>query len=230
MASSDTDHPSSSAPVIGRVACAWRACTAEFASSHLLAIHLSLAHISPDPQAQHSCQWRSCPQHDVPVPTRYDLILHLKDHTGDRAYLCPYDGCDKIYKRSDFLIRHTRQHSATLSSPWRRSTARAKDRQITPRAELLLLPSTSSSESDEDDDDDPVLKSPKRRLSASDSDSYHPPLSAASESSEATMLEAQLAYLRDQVANQTKELTRVKDKSRRLRLENDILIDALAHP
>ncbi|KAJ2484989.1 Zinc finger protein ZIC 4 [Coemansia sp. RSA 2050] len=227
MASSDIDHPSTPAPVIGRVACAWRACTAEFASTHLLAIHLSLVHISPDPHAQHACLWKSCPQYEVPAPTRYDLILHLKVHTGDRAYLCPFDGCDKVYKRSDFLIRHTRQHSANLSSPLRRPAARAKDRQITPRAELLLLHS-SSSESD-DGDDDLVLQSSKRHLSASDSDSYHPPLSVASESTEA-MLEAQLAYMREQISNHAKELARVKDKSRRLRLENDILIDALAHP
>ncbi|KAJ2878564.1 hypothetical protein H4R27_005759 [Coemansia aciculifera] len=221
MASSDIDPPSMPVPVIGRVACAWGACSAEFASTYLLAIHLSLAHISPDPHANHSCQWQSCPQYKVIAPTRYDMILHLKTHTGDRAYLCPFDGCDKVYKRSDFLIRHTNSHSTALPST-RQPSARARENRNTPRAELLLQSSSSES------DDDLVMQSSKRHLSASDSDSYHPPLSSASEPTEA-MLEAQLAYIRDQVADRTKTLTRVKEKSRRLRLENDILIDALEH-
>ncbi|KAJ2341589.1 hypothetical protein GGH92_005748 [Coemansia sp. RSA 2673] len=220
MASSDIDPPNMPAPVIGRVACAWRDCSAEFASTYLLASHLSLAHISPDPQANHSCQWQSCPQYKVPAPTRYDMILHLRTHTGDRAYLCPFDGCDKVYKRSDFLIRHTNSHS-TASSSMRQPSARSRDRRTTPRAELLLQ-STSSSESD----DDLAMQPSKRRLSASDSDSYQPPLSSASEPTEA-MLEAQLAYIREQVSDRTKTLTRIKEKSRRLRLENDILIDSL---
>ncbi|KAJ2822161.1 hypothetical protein FBU31_004674 [Coemansia sp. 'formosensis'] len=224
MASSDIDPLSVPAPGIGRVACAWGACSAEFASSYLLAIHLSLAHISPDPHAHHSCQWQSCPQYKILAPTRYDMILHLKTHTGDRSYLCPFDGCDKVYKRSDFLIRHTNLHATPLSST-RQPSTRTRDLQITARADLLLH-SSSPSESDDDDDDDRVMQSPKHRLSASDSDSYHPPLSASSEPTEA-MLEAQLAYISEQVAERTKKLTRVKEKSRRLRLENDILIDAL---
>ncbi|KAJ2889455.1 hypothetical protein IWW38_004698, partial [Coemansia aciculifera] len=153
-------------------------------------------------------------------------------HTGGRAYVCPFDGCNKSYIRSEFLPRHiTTVHAnsdaanALASTP--QPPVRAKARRAPPRSEQLVIP---SSDSDSESDNDEVLRmksSSKRRLSAgSDSDSYNPPLSAASETTEA-MLEAQLAYIREQVQDRTKKLTRLKDKSRRLRLENDILLDAI---
>ncbi|KAJ1653649.1 Zinc finger protein ZIC 4 [Coemansia sp. RSA 25] len=248
MATPDIEPaPSTQAPgpvvaVAARVVCAWQACSVEFDSTHSLASHLSICHLEPEPHARHACLWQDCPQYDVPALTRYDLILHLKAHTGDRAYLCPFDGCNKSYIRSEFLPRHiinTHANSdaaaALLSA--RQTPARAKPRRAAPRTEPLVIDSSGSdSESDGDDalllpdrnnrNHDQAATSKRRLSAASDSDSYHLPLSAASEPTEA-MLEAQLAYIREQVADRTKKLTRVKDKSRRLRLENDILLDAI---
>ncbi|KAJ2740460.1 Zinc finger protein ZIC 4 [Coemansia sp. BCRC 34301] len=213
MATPDIDPPvSTQAPVLVsaiaalRVVCAWRECSAEFDAMHSLASHLSISHLDSAPHANnHACMWQGCPQYGVPAPTRYDLIMHLKVHTGDRAYLCPFDGCHKSYIRSEFLPRHiTTTHAnsdaaaALLST--RQTPVRAKPprRAAPPRAEPLTVISDSDS----------------------DSDSYHP-------SSSEAMLEAQLAYIREQVEDRTKKLTRIKEKSRRLRMENDILLDAI---
>ncbi|KAI8323316.1 hypothetical protein GQ54DRAFT_258418, partial [Martensiomyces pterosporus] len=77
---------------------------------HLLAAHLSNDHIGSGAKDEYACDWRACPQRNTNVQTRYDLITHLKQHTGNRSYLCPVDGCGKVYKRADFLTKHINTH------------------------------------------------------------------------------------------------------------------------
>ncbi|KAJ2470744.1 Zinc finger protein ZIC 2 [Coemansia sp. RSA 2322] len=183
MASSDIEPLLGSSAAPARTVCAWNDCSAEFTSMHLLAAHMSTVHVALHPHVRHACMWTSCPQHDIPFSSRHDLILHLTAHTGGRSYLCPVDDCGKVYKRADFLARHTQSH--------------ASHTHIKPRADRHSLP----------DDSAPTA----------------PELTPA-------MLDAQLAYIRDQIDARTKQLSHVNAKTRRLRLENDILLDALEHP
>ncbi|KAJ2775140.1 hypothetical protein IWQ56_000255 [Coemansia nantahalensis] len=67
--------------------------------------------------------------------------------------------------------------------------------------------------------------SPVESTAGSDSDSAP---AAPDTDAHVAMLMAQLAYIRSQVAERTRQLERHRVKARRLRLENDILIDALA--
>ncbi|KAJ1959370.1 Zinc finger protein ZIC 2, partial [Dipsacomyces acuminosporus] len=95
-----------------KVQCAWAECTAEFGSMHMLAAHLSNTHIASEQGSDNTCHWHACPHNSTPFSSRYDLVTHLKRHTGNRSFLCPYDGCGKVYKRVDFLSKHINTHSA----------------------------------------------------------------------------------------------------------------------
>ncbi|KAJ2661988.1 hypothetical protein IWW48_002046 [Coemansia sp. RSA 1200] len=262
------DSPASSpapapAPAPGaRAACAWDSCSAEFSSLHQLAAHLLSAHIDHDrsPDSANSCEWSSCASRGRALPSRSALISHMKAHTGNRSYLCPADGCSKVYKRSDFLARHISTHATqpTTAAPSRlretqaddasdassiedaplalsnsaamqappnpaRKRRRRRSRQLQQRQPS---PNSASDHSDDDDEfsDDSAARN-HRSLSAAPAISSH---DAPEPERQAAMLEAQLAYIRDQVSERKERLLRNKSKMRRLRLENDILIDALA--
>ncbi|KAJ2400972.1 hypothetical protein GGI23_001699 [Coemansia sp. RSA 2559] len=244
--------PDSPAPV-ARAACAWHSCSAEFSTFHQLAAHLLSAHIDCDrpPESANSCEWYLCDAGGRPMPSRADLIFHLKTHTGNRSYLCPVDGCSKIYKRSDFLAKHINTHStlppssSTAAAPARLranhvndnisdasshedaplalvSTAAAplsptrKRRRYRPRQQHA---SPKSDDDNDDANDDGSSDDSISRIAASD---------MPEPERQAALLEAQLTYIRDQVSARKVRLLRNKTKMRRLRLENDILIDALA--
>ncbi|KAJ1814890.1 Zinc finger protein ZIC 4, partial [Coemansia sp. RSA 2599] len=129
MASSDFEGPSTAAATAAaaaaattpsstaRAACAWASCRMEFASFHQLAAHLSKDHIAADSSLQPVCEWRRCPHAGPPMPSRYHLITHMRTHTGDRSFLCPFDACGKVYKRTDFLKRHIETHAASAGTP-----------------------------------------------------------------------------------------------------------------
>ncbi|KAJ2306495.1 hypothetical protein IWW55_001428, partial [Coemansia sp. RSA 2706] len=124
--------------------------------------------------------------------SRRALIEHLRVHTGNRAFLCPADGCGRVYKRSDFLAKHIRSH----------------DTESQPKGTDAL--------------------SRRRPRAASDTDSDASMYSSHDEQLDALELDSQLAYIRDLVTARQAQLRRYKAKIRRLRLENDILVDSLA--
>ncbi|KAJ2555745.1 hypothetical protein EV175_002199 [Coemansia sp. RSA 1933] len=248
----------SPAPV-ARAACAWRSCSAEFGTFHQLASHLLTAHIDCErsPDNANSCEWYLCDTGGLPMSSRLDLVTHLKKHTGNRSYLCPVEGCGKVYKRSDFLTKHINTHSTQppasssgTAAPSRYHRARhvdyASDASSLEDAPLALTSAAAAattnsqlnpsrkrrryrrrqqpypkSENDDNDDDD------AGDSSESSGDLIHRPDLPESER-QAALLEAQLAYIRDQVSSRKDRLLRNKSKMRRLRMENDILIDALA--
>ncbi|KAJ2761857.1 hypothetical protein H4S06_000980 [Coemansia sp. BCRC 34490] len=185
----------------------------------------------------------------------------MKTHTGNRSYLCPADGCSKVYKRSDFLARHISTHttqpaastpsrlretqaddasdassiedaplalsnSAAMQAPPNPARKRRRRRRSRQLQQRQPSPNSVSDHSDDDDEfSDDSAASNHHSLSAVRAISSH---DAPESERQAAMLEAQLAYIRDQVSARKERLLRNKSKMRRLRLENDILIDALA--
>ncbi|PIA12943.1 hypothetical protein COEREDRAFT_83818 [Coemansia reversa NRRL 1564] len=217
--------------------CAWGNCSAEFASMHQLSAHISATHVvGLDAETGLACAWRDCPQRAIPVPTFQGLVDHLRMHTGNRSYLCPVDGCGKVYKRSDFLARHISSHSAAAPPNGRvrqrpavdvlppdsdAGSARSGKRKTRHSPEAFATDSDTSMRLShcEDASTDGQVRLRRSAYAADMTDS----------DANAVRLEAQLAYIRNQVAAREKSLARYRAKTRRLRLENDILIDALAH-
>lgn len=175
MASSDIDKGAAALVF----ACAWAECAAEFSSMHSLASHLSTAHLASPNDSRGCCLWRGCPYTSTPFTAHHDLVVHLKMHTGNRPYLCPLEGCGKVYKRTDFLEKHIQSHVQQNNNP----------------AAVYL------DEEEEEADGDGEM--------------------------DEGGLEARLAYMHSLVTTRAAELERVNNRARRLRLENDILIDAL---
>ncbi|KAJ2140343.1 Zinc finger protein ZIC 2 [Coemansia sp. RSA 678] len=214
--------------------CAWAACSSEFTSVHQLAIHLSAEHVMvPDASPVRACAWRGCSMQGVTMSSHRELVAHLRIHTGNRSFLCPVDGCAKVYKRSDFLAKHISSHADTDTA--------ASSKHITHADTDTAASAKRKSHADTD-----TAASAKRKSqpSADDSDTdsestgfsdEHVPHSVSAFNAgvpdsdiHTGMLEAQLAYIRDQVASRQTRLRSYRTKIRRLRLENDILVDALA--
>ncbi|KAJ2253552.1 Zinc finger protein ZIC 2 [Coemansia sp. RSA 454] len=200
--------------------CAWAACSSEFASVHQLAIHLSAEHVMvPDASPVRACAWRGCSMQGVTMSSHRELVAHLRIHTGNRSFLCPVDGCAKVYKRSDFLAKHISSHADTDTAASSKHITHA-DTDTAASAKRKSQPSADDSDTDSEStgfSDEHVPHSASAfNAGVPDSDIH------------AGMLEAQLAYIRDQVASRQTRLRSYRTKIRRLRLENDILVDALA--
>ncbi|KAJ1776538.1 Zinc finger protein ZIC 2 [Coemansia sp. RSA 353] len=218
--SEPTVTPIASATPAAAATCAWAACSSEFASVHQLAIHLSAEHVMvPDASPVRACAWRGCSMQGVTMSSHRELVAHLRIHTGNRSFLCPVDGCAKVYKRSDFLAKHISSHADTDTAASSKHITHA-DTDTAASAKRKSQPSADDSDTDSEStgfSDEHVPHSASAfNAGVPDSDIH------------AGMLEAQLAYIRDQVASRQTRLRSYRTKIRRLRLENDILVDALA--
>ncbi|KAJ2222657.1 hypothetical protein EV180_004249 [Coemansia sp. RSA 518] len=155
----------------------------------------------------------------VTMSSHRELVAHLRIHTGNRSFLCPVDGCAKVYKRSDFLAKHISSHADTDTAASSKHITHA-DTDTAASAKRKSQPSADDSDTDSEStgfSDEHVPHSASAfNAGVPDSDIH------------AGMLEAQLAYIRDQVASRQTRLRSYRTKIRRLRLENDILVDALA--
>ncbi|KAI7833878.1 hypothetical protein BX661DRAFT_177713 [Kickxella alabastrina] len=287
-------------PVDTHAACAWGACANDFSSYHQLAAHLSKDHIGLDQCQTLACKWRGCALEATPMRSRYHLITHLVKHTGSRSFLCPFDACGKVYKRTDFLRRHINTHMSAAEQAesidaerWpvacnggthtqkmrsRRNTVVTQaDSQATgsdnDTSTAFLAKGASSmalglathindagarhqykrkqrdiqhersSDNNSSDDSDANhryydCRDANSSAAAQNGDSavtatatgYPDLLKSESESAKLeAMLHAQLGYIASQVDVRKEKLERVKTKIRRLRMENDILLDALTH-
>ncbi|KAJ1786462.1 Zinc finger protein ZIC 2 [Coemansia sp. RSA 2523] len=218
--SEPTVTPIAPATPAAAATCAWAACSSEFASVHQLAIHLSAEHVMvPDASPVRACAWRGCSMQGVTMSSHRELVAHLRIHTGNRSFLCPVDGCAKVYKRSDFLAKHISSHADTDTAASSKHITHA-DTDTAASAKRKSQPSADDSDTDSEStgfSDEHVPHSASAfNAGVPDSDIH------------AGMLEAQLAYIRDQVASRQTRLRSYRTKIRRLRLENDILVDALA--
>lgn len=73
--------------------------------------HLAEDHVGLNDSTEHVCYWKDCPRAGLPFKAKYKLINHLRVHTGEKPFPCPFPGCGKLFARSENLKIHKRTHT-----------------------------------------------------------------------------------------------------------------------
>ncbi|NXL83782.1 ZIC4 protein, partial [Alectura lathami] len=111
-------------PVKQELICKWieleqtpkKLCSKTFSTMHELVTHVTVEHVGGPEQSNHICFWEECPREGKPFKAKYKLVNHIRVHTGEKPFPCPFPGCGKVFARSENLKIHKRTHTVLLDN------------------------------------------------------------------------------------------------------------------
>ena len=105
-------------PLSQVISCMWtdhttkgKPCGKQFFVMMDIVQHLAEDHVGLNDSAEHVCFWKDCQRAGVAFKAKYKLINHLRVHTGEKPFPCPFPGCGKLFARSENLKIHKRTHT-----------------------------------------------------------------------------------------------------------------------
>ncbi len=107
-------------PIKQELSCMWidtdqpipkKTCNKLFNSMHEIVTHITVEHVGGPECTNHACFWQGCCRNGRPFKAKYKLVNHIRVHTGEKPFPCPFPGCGKVFARSENLKIHKRTHT-----------------------------------------------------------------------------------------------------------------------
>jgi hypothetical protein len=109
-------------PVKQEMTCEWidpetkKCCKKVYYSMHEMVTHLTVDHVGGPEITDNACYWFGCIREQRAFKAKYKLVNHIRVHTGEKPFPCPWAGCGKLFARSENHKTHKRLHTGNRNT------------------------------------------------------------------------------------------------------------------